>query len=461
MPAFTITTQAVAGQTLNGSEVGVVTQTGSILDTTASSGVQLTADFAVLYNMGTITSTLSNGISGLGATGLRVYNSGSINSMNSAIFNAATTAGTFTIVNTGELVGIGDSAAGVRLSSGGLRLTNSGSILSSNNVAIDIQAGAAVEANRIFNTGTISGGGGTAILMSSDFDTVINAGTIIGDVRLGDNDDRFDGRGGTVNGQVRGETGNDLYLIDDGRIDILEFSGQGTDTVEAWADYSLGDEIEMLRLRGSAVLGNGNDLGNTLVGNSVGNRMEGGLGDDTIEGLLGDDTLRGEDGLDSLSGGNGNDLISGEFGVDTLNGNGGDDTLFGGDAGDRMVAGSGDDVLIGGAGPDQLYGGVGGDTFVFGSVDDIGLVAGTRDRIFDFEAGVDEIDLRAIDANLASAADNAFVLVGALTGTAGQVTLRVAGGNGFLEGDVNGDGVADFSLQLNGVTAILATDLIL
>ena len=97
MTAFTITTQAVAGQVLAVSEVGVVTQTGSIVDTLGNSAVQLTADFAILYNMGTITSTQSNGISGLGASGLRVYNSGSINSMNSAIFNAATAAGSFTI----------------------------------------------------------------------------------------------------------------------------------------------------------------------------------------------------------------------------------------------------------------------------------------------------------------------------------------------------------------------------
>jgi Ca2+-binding RTX toxin-like protein len=128
-----------------------------------------------------------------------------------------------------------------------------------------------------------------------------------------------------------------------------------------------------------------------------------------------------------------------------------------------MLGFAGSDTLIGGAAGDQLYGGVNAaDTFVYlATQDSFGAVNTTRDRIMDFESGLDVIDLSAIDANVASAPDNAFARVAAFTGVAGQLIFRVVGANGFLEGDVNGDSTADFSIQLVGVTAILAIDVIL
>ncbi|HVF82662.1 MAG TPA: RTX toxin, partial [Sphingomicrobium sp.] len=79
------------------------------------------------------------------------------------------------------------------------------------------------------------------------------------------------------------------------------------------------------------------------------------------------------------------------------------------------------------------------------------------DQISDFARG-DRIDLRKIDA-VAGGGDNAFTYIGggAFTKVAGQLHYV----NGLLEGDTNGDGVADFSVTLTGSPALVAGDLML
>ena len=105
--------------------------------------------------------------------------------------------------------------------------------------------------------------------------------------------------------------------------------------------------------------------------------------------------------------------ILGEAGADRLGGGNGADFLDGGD---------GTDTLTGGLGADRLTGGTGGDRFVF---DDghAGVGAAARDLVIDFGgAGGDRLDLTAIDANLASAADQMFAWRGTAAFTAvGQV----------------------------------------
>ena len=74
--------------------------------------------------------------------------------------------------------------------------------------------------------------------------------------------------------------------------------------------------------------------------------------------------------------------------------------------------------------------------------------SGFTDRYADFnEAEGDRIDLSAIDADLLAAGDQAFTPIGtevAFNGIAAE--LRFNGG--FLEGDVNGDAVTDFRIEL-------------
>ena len=58
--------------------------------------------------------------------------------------------------------------------------------------------------------------------------------------------------------------------------------------------------------------------------------------------------------------------------------------------------------------------------------------------------------------------DNAFIFIGELGFTDGQAgRLRYfhnARGNTIIEGEVNGDGVADFSIQVNGQVNLVGAD---
>ena len=78
----------------------------------------------------------------------------------------------------------------------------------------------------------------------------------------------------------------------------------------------------------------------------------------------------------------GNDKLLGGQGADSIDGLGGDDTVEGG---------AGDDRLNGGAGANVLLGGEGADVFVF----DAG--GGGRDRVEDFQVGVDRIVVNPAD----------------------------------------------------------------
>ena len=138
----------------------------------------------------------------------------------------------------------------------------------------------------------------------------------------------------------------------------------------------------------------GTDNDDTLPGTSKGDIIEGNGGNDYLQGLSGDDTLSGGTGMDNLHGGKGNDLLSGGSENDNLAGEAGNDSLEGGDGHDVLRGGDGNDLLIGGAGNDNLYGGAGADTFRFVTPDD--SLFGSADIIFDFEHGVDKIDLRSM-----------------------------------------------------------------
>jgi serralysin len=163
----------------------------------------------------------------------------------------------------------------------------------------------------------------------------------------------------------------------------------------------------------------------------------------SIENLYGSafsDTLIGDAGANVLSGGAGDDSLSGVGGDDVLNGGAGNDTLYGG------------------AGADRLVGGAGADRFVFASTAD-SPVAG-RDVITDFQSGLDRIDLSRIDA-ITGGADSAFSFVTAFTHKAGQLISTFATDHYVVQGDVNGDGQADFAINVYSPTALKASDFVL
>jgi Ca2+-binding RTX toxin-like protein len=175
------------------------------------------------------------------------------------------------------------------------------------------------------------------------------------------------------------------------------------------------------------------------------------------DGVLGTeqaDTLIGNENDNSLTGRGGDDLIRGKDGDDLLQGTAGNDTLSGGD---------GDDTLIGGTGSDTLRGRAGADQFVFNDIGDSKAGDGERDVVSDFEAGTDTLDLAGMDANAGLDGDQAFTFLGTdpFTGTAGELRTRIVGDNVVLEGDVDGDGVADFEIFFRGPLVFEDGDIIL
>lgn len=272
--------------------------------------------------------------------------------------------------------------------------------------------------------------------------------------------------GGKGADTMEGGAGDDTYVVNHAGDVVIERPGAGADTIESNISYALPDNVEILRLTGRENIdGTGNELDNRIQGNRGDNVIDGGAGNDTLAGGNGNDVLIGGIGADRLTGGAGDDWLIGGAGSDTLQGSQGNDTLEGGAGADTLNGGGGNDVLIGGAGADRLIGGNGADVFVFRDVSESGATATTRDIIADFSrAQGDRIDLSLIDADSTLEGDQDFAFIGAsaFTGTAGELNVtRLAPGAQLVQGDVDGDGVADFSIQVNFRDDLIASDFLL
>lgn len=252
-----------------------------------------------------------------------------------------------------------------------------------------------------------------------------------------------------------------------------------------------------------------------LIGNDQTNNMSGGEGDDVLKGGGGDDFIFGDEGADVVNGGAGidstgfyasnaavqidlgantasggfaeGDVISGlenvdgslfsdtitgngvaniiraQKGKDVISGRGGDDSLEGNEGNDTIDGGNGDDWIEGNEGNDTLTGGAGADKFFMFSTLDSGKSADHRDIITDFKAGVDFMHLNPMDANSLLDGDQAFTDIGtAVFGeNAGELRRFFENGNTILEGDVDGDGKADFQIEFTGTINFGDPDLVL
>ncbi|WP_052402906.1 M10 family metallopeptidase C-terminal domain-containing protein [Muricoccus aerilatus] len=197
-----------------------------------------------------------------------------------------------------------------------------------------------------------------------------------------------------------------------------------------------------------------------LWGGEGHDKLIGGTGDDALDGGNGNDTLFGNNGNDKLIGGAGDDRLEGGEGKDMLDGGAGNDILVGGAGKDTLTGGAGDDRLVGGLDKDVLTGGAGNDTFVFSQLLDSKVGSG-RDVVTDFAKG-DLIDLSAIDAMTKLNGDQSFSFIGSwkFTGHAGELHAIQSSGDTLIEGDVNGDGKADFQIELAGFHNLAASDFI-
>lgn len=217
-----------------------------------------------------------------------------------------------------------------------------------------------------------------------------------GDDKLfgGSGDDRIKGgsgadllAGGLGVDRLEGGRGDDTYIVDEKRDRVIEASGEGRDLVLAATSFTLAAHVENLGLTGKAAIdGRGNDLGNEMNGNGA------------------DNILRGVHGQD------------------------------------RLFGGGGDDTLIGGQGRDRLTGGAGADTFQFSTASHA-----KGDLIRDFRAS-DIIDLRRIDTDPSQGGDQGFRFIGAARFSGDAAQLRAE--DGLVQGDLDGDGRADFAFEV-------------
>jgi len=329
------------------------------------------------------------------------------------------------------------------------------------------------------NANTLNGEGGADYIVGGAGNDVIN--------------------GGAGDDEMYGGLGNDRFFVGAVGDLVFEAAGEGTDTVISYlSTYTLTANVERLELQGAAVTGIGNALANTLVGNALNNTLNGEAGNDYIVGNAGDDIINGGAGNDLMYGGAGNDRFfvgaagdlvfeSAGQGTDTvisyLNtytltanvermelqggavtgiGNALANTLVGNALANTLRGEAGNDFINGGGGADTLFGGSGLDTFVFNSVWETPAGPANRDTIADFD-NTDIVNLANIDANGALAGNGTFawLATAAFSGVAGQLRFAVFGLNAIVEGDIDGDGVADMQILFQNYTALNAGDFIL
>ena len=193
----------------------------------------------------------------------------------------------------------------------------------------------------------------------------------------------------------------------------------------------------------------------------------------------GDDMITGVGSRDYIDGGAGNDTISyhwsGAFvdvdltratqrngdasgdvlvNIENITGSAHNDVLYGNGLANVIKGAGGHDVLSGGGGADVLSGGLGNDRFVFDSA-----ANANGDKVTDFASG-DKLDFRLMDASVKLAGDQAFTWLdtGGFTGVAGQLREYDLNGAHYVAGDVTGNGVADFTIQVIGSLNLSSSD---
>ena len=260
--------------------------------------------------------------------------------------------------------------------------------------------------------------------------------------------------GGTGADTMNGEAGNDRMIVDNAG-DVAN-GGDGIDTVEisaAGLTYTVAGDVEIIR---NISVGNLavtlNALANTYGGSAGVDAVDAGDGQDSVYGRGGNDVLRGQGGNDYLFGQEGIDQLIGGEGVDRLYGGADSDTLFGGAGNDTLFGEAGQDEIIGDAGIDQLFGGADGDYFEF-NVGDSSSSRANADRIMDFSQAQGDL--------IRFGAGTAFIGTAAFGSVAGQIRFEQAGGNTFVEIDIDGNGVADEVVRIDGLVTLTGSDFLL
>jgi Ca2+-binding RTX toxin-like protein len=296
---------------------------------------------------------------------------------------------------------------------------------------------------------------GIVILGSSGADTITGPSAAGGFVYL---------RGGAGADIVYGGNARNIFIFNAGDIKAGDsiFGGVGDDSISPTMDGSTYDFrlVEMSSIRALDM--------NTGVGNTS----------STV--ILGGDQIGGANGIFNVFGSNGawisNVVVQGQTvdlsTVQFFLWTDGDDTM-------RVAGTKGADNLVGSIQSDTLFGGRGHDLFTGGDLNDVfdfnskfdSLRGAKRDVISDFSVGDnvaggledDLIDLKTIDANSLRAGNQHFKFVSKFHHKAGELDVKqdLVHGTTIVQGDVDGNGKADFQIELNGLLSLSKLDFIL
>jgi hypothetical protein len=279
---------------------------------------------------------------------------------------------------------------------------------------------------QIYNWGQIAGP--TGIDTYGSHTLIVNGGDVSGNIGV-----MF----GPLSSYGQLQNGGSVFGIDYG---IIDYSSDGAFIKNQDSIMSSGTAIDIITSANATTVIE-NQSGAKIVGNDYAIYTEAGSLFLSNTGLVqGDIVCAAPNADDDIE--NGGGTINGNV----LLGSGDDSFIGGGTITGQIKGGAGDDWLGGGKGPDDLFGGADADTFAFSNLKEIGKA--NHDVIHDFsEAQNDIIDLSLIDAKTNKAGNQAFHFVGgdAFSDKAGE--LRYA--NHLLQGDVNGDGKADFDIEVN------------
>ena len=282
--------------------------------------------------------------------------------------------------------------------------------------------------------------------------------------------------GGAGIDTMSGGAGDDIYVVDVTGDVINELAGEGTDLVQAGANYTLSANVENLTLTGTGNFsGTGNAGNNALTGNTGNNTLSGGDGNDTLDGNTDVDTLVGGAGDDTyivdtttdtiteLAGG-GTDTVKSSVtftiaslaqienvtltGTGAINatGNAGNNVLTGNTGNNTLTGGDGNDVLDGGAGTDTMDGGNGNDTYYVDVATDVvkELSGGGTDTVnsavtFDLSLTANQYieNVTLTGTSAINATGNA--LANTLIGNGNSNALNAGAGNDILDGGAGAD----------------------
>jgi len=177
------------------------------------------------------------------------------------------------------------------------------------------------------------------------------------------------------NDTLTGGLGDDTYVIAAGVTGtvINESAGQGTDTVQSAANYTLGSNLENITLTAAFIFGVGNSGANILTANASNDTLSGGAGNDTyviaagVTGtVINENAGEGTDTVQSavtytLGANLENLVLTGAVAIDGT-GNSLNNVLTGNSAANTLDGGTGADTMIGGAG---------NDTYIIDSASDV------------------------------------------------------------------------------------------